>query len=63
MIQLNPPLPVITPKGKAFAHFIVDYGTKCDLMWVCFQNKTIEFCTWSNKNMLKADKNITIGKN
>lgn len=44
MIQLNSLLPVITPKRKAFAYIIIDYKIECDLMWVCFQNKTVE-CT------------------
>jgi len=24
--QLNPPLPLLTPKGKAWAHLVIDYG-------------------------------------
>lgn len=24
--QLNPPLPLTTPQGKAWAHFVIDYG-------------------------------------
>ncbi len=24
--QLNPPLPLMTPKGKAWAHLVIDYG-------------------------------------
>jgi len=26
LLQLNPPIPVITPKGKAMAHVLIDYG-------------------------------------
>ena len=38
--QLNPPIPLMTPKGRAMAHFIIDYGMENDLMWVCFQDDT-----------------------
>ncbi len=34
--QLNPPLPLATPKGSGWAHFVIDYGSECDLMWVVF---------------------------
>jgi len=62
MIQLNPPLPIVTPLGKSFAHVLIDYGIEHDLMWVCFQNDTGECWTWANKD-IRADKNITIGRN
>lgn len=26
VIQLNPPLPMVTPKGEGWAHFLIDYG-------------------------------------
>ena len=61
IIQLNPPLPIVTPLGKGLAHVLIDYGIEHDLMWVCFQNETGECWTWSNKD-IKADKNITIGR-
>lgn len=31
MLQLNPAIPVITPKGKALAHFMIDYGIEHDI--------------------------------
>lgn len=61
MIQLNPPLPLITPKGKALAHFLIDYGIEHNLFWVCFQQETGECWTWDNKD-IRADKNISIGR-
>ena len=59
--QLNPPLPVITPKGKALAHFLIDEGTEHDLKWVCFQDCTAECWTYPNP-MVRAQKNITQGR-
>jgi hypothetical protein len=61
LIQLNPPLPIQTPKGPAVAHFLIDYGIEYNLMWVCFQDETGECWTWSNRD-IRAQKNITIGR-
>lgn len=61
MIQLNPPLPMVTPQGKALAHFLIDYGPEHDLLWVCFQENG-ECWTWRNQD-IRAEKNITFGRN
>lgn len=34
--QLNPPLPMETPKGSGMAHFVIDYGPEAHLLWVVF---------------------------
>lgn len=62
MLQLNPPIPVMTPKGKALAHILLDYGVEADLIWTVFQDDTGECWSWSNKD-IRAQKNITIGRN
>lgn len=61
LTQLNPPIPVTTPKGRALAHLVIDYGIEHDLLWVCFQDETGECWTWSNRD-IRAQKNITIGR-
>lgn len=61
MIQLNPTIPVITPKGKAIAHFLIDNGIESDLQWVCFQDSNGECWTWKNPDV-RAQKNITHGR-
>jgi hypothetical protein len=33
IVQLNPQLPLLTPKGKAYAHFLIDYSQEHDLLW------------------------------
>lgn len=48
MLQLTPPLPLLTPKGKAFAHFVIDYSQEHDLLWVCFICDTGECWTFPN---------------
>ncbi len=34
--QLSPALPIITPKGKGLANFLIDYGLEHNLQWVVF---------------------------
>ena len=48
IVQLNPALPIITPKGEAYAHFLMDYGMEEHLLWVCFINDTGECWTFRN---------------
>lgn len=61
ILQLNPPLPVVTPKGKGLAHLIIDDGAESDLKWVCFLDDSGECWTYNNK-MIRAQKNVTIGR-
>jgi hypothetical protein len=35
IIQLNPPIHVVTPMGEAFARLVVDYGPDLNSVWVC----------------------------
>jgi len=61
IIQLNPPIPLQTPKGNALAHFLIDYGPESHLLWVCFQNETGEIWSWPNTEV-RAEKNISLGR-
>lgn len=61
LLQLNPVIPLTTPKGYALAHFLIDYGIESDLYWVCVQQDTGECWTWSNRD-IRFTKNITIGR-
>ena len=61
LLQLNPPIPVTTPKGKALAHILIDYGAEHDLIWVCFQDQTGECWSWGNRDM-RAQQNPTMGR-
>jgi hypothetical protein len=61
IIQLSSPLPLTTPKGNAWAHFIIDYGMEHDLLWVCFQDDTGECWTWSNRE-IRIQKNVTMNR-
>ena len=59
--QLNLPLPLITPKGNGWAHFLIDYGVEHDLIWVVFQNDTGECWSWLNRD-IKLQNNITLNR-
>jgi len=61
MIQLRPSIPVITPKGKAKAIFLIDYSEEHDIMWVCFLDDNGECWTFNNRD-IRAQKNITLGR-
>jgi hypothetical protein len=59
LTQLNPPLPLLTPKGKAWAHLVIDYGPEADLLWVCFQDEDGACWTWSNRDV-RIQPNATL---
>ncbi|WP_426271727.1 hypothetical protein ACN9MB_10230 [Dyella kyungheensis] len=61
MLQLNPPLPMNTPKGEGFAHILTDYGPESDLYWTVMITETGEIWTFSNREV-RASKNITLGR-
>lgn len=61
ILQLNPPIPIVTPKGRALAHAIIDYGIEHDIHWLAFQDNTGECWTWKNSD-IRAQKNITHGR-
>lgn len=55
MLQLNPPIPVVTLKGKGLAQVIIDYGPEHDLMWVVFQDITGECWSWRSADIRAND--------
>lgn len=61
IIQLNPTIPIQTPKGHAQAVIVIDYGPEHDLLWVCFLDKNGECWTFKNSE-IRGDKNLTMGR-
>ena len=62
ILQLNPAIPLETPKGKGYAHFILDYSQEHDMIWVVFIDETGE--CWSFRNPeIRLQKNMTFGRN
>ena len=60
LTQLQTPLPLDTPKGKAWAVAIIDYGPQWDLLWVTFVHDSGECWTFGNREV-RQEKNYTFG--
>lgn len=61
LLQLEPPIPVETPKGKGLALVLIDYGAEHNLIWVCAIDETRE--CWAYKNPeIKFQSNPTMGR-
>ena len=61
MLRLDPPIPVMTPKGKAWAHVLIDYSQEHHLVWVCFQDDSGQCWSWQNKD-IRIQTNPTMGR-
>lgn len=61
MTQLDPPIPLSTPKGDGLAWIVIDYGAEHNLMWVVAIDATGEIWTFANPEV-RALKNITMGR-
>ncbi len=48
IVQLNPPIWVMTPKGEGLAQLVIDYGIEHELHWTVFISDTLECWTFSN---------------
>lgn len=62
MLQLKPPVPLNTPKGKGYAHLVIDYGQEHHLLWVVFIDSTGECWTFPNPE-ITIQSNPTMGRN
>lgn len=61
MLQLNPPIPVLTPRGKGMAHVLLDYSQEHDLCWVVFLDDSRECWTYPNRDV-RAQENMSLGR-
>lgn len=59
IVQLTDPLPVVTPLGEAWAHFIWERGPETLLLFGCFQVATGENWWWAN-DKIRLCKNISM---
>ena len=62
MLQLNPQIPVITPKGLGWAFFVIDRSQEHDLEWVVFLDNNGECWTFKNSD-IRIQKNYTLHRN
>lgn len=60
LTQLHTPIPLKTPKGKAWAVAVIDYGPQWDLQWVTFIHATGECWTFTNQD-IRQEENLTFG--
>lgn len=51
MIQLNPPIPLETPRGLGMANVLIDYGPEHHLLWAVFIDATGECWTFLNSEV------------
>lgn len=61
LLQLNPCLPLETPKGPGYAHLCIDYGMEFDLIWVVYIDKTGECWSFGNRDV-RMQRNITMNR-
>lgn len=61
LLQLNPSIPVITPKGSGEAIVLLDYGSEHDLMWVVALDDGGQVWTFKN-SLIRLHKNETLGR-
>ena len=61
LTQLSPPLPLETPKGPGWAHFVIDYGPESALLWVVFMDA--DGACWAVPNAeVRMSYNWTLGR-
>ena len=60
-IQLNPTVPLITPKGTGLAILVKEDGPEHHLIWTVIQDDTGEIWSWENPQV-RATKNITYNR-
>lgn len=59
ILQLNPSIPLNTPKGDGLAWMVLDYGEEHHLIWVVAIDDTGEIWSFPNPQV-RATKNITM---
>jgi hypothetical protein len=60
LLQLNPPVPMKTPKGFGYANFLVDRGMEFNNEWVVFLDNG-EIWSFQNKDV-RLQRNYTYGR-
>lgn len=61
ILQLEPTLPLETPRGPGYAHFLIEHGDEHHIQWVCFLDDTGECWTFNNPD-IRIQHNITMGR-
>jgi hypothetical protein len=61
MLQLDPPIPLVTPKGPGYALLVVDYSQEHHLMWVVALDDGGEIWMFENPKV-RVYSNYTLGR-
>lgn len=61
ILQLNPQIPVICPKGNGYAFAMIDYSQEHDILFVIAIDETGEIWTYKNSEV-RFQKNISMGR-
>jgi hypothetical protein len=61
ILQLNPPIPLSTPKGNGLAWLVIDYGAEHNILWTVAIDETGEIWTFMNPQV-RALKNVSMGR-
>jgi len=59
-MRLDPPIPLNTPKGLAYAHIFCDEGAEGDDTWICFHEDG-QIWRWPQWRV-RACRNITLDR-
>jgi hypothetical protein len=61
MLQLDPTIPMMTPRGSGYALFVVDYSQEHHLMWVVALDDGGEIWMFENPDV-RVQSNFTLGR-
>ena len=61
LTQLNPPIPMDTPKGSGLALAVIDYGLEHNLLWVVALDDSGEIWCVPNADV-RMQKNWSAGR-
>lgn len=61
MLQLDPTIPMMTPRGPGYALFVVDYSQEHHLMWVVALDDGGEIWMFENPEV-RVQSNFTLGR-
>lgn len=61
ILQLNPTIPLKTPKGDGYAILLLDYSQEHNLVWVVALDESGEIWSFQNPEV-RMIKNITMGR-
>jgi hypothetical protein len=61
ILQLDPSIPLMTPKGPGLAWLVIDYGPEHNIFWTVAIDGTGEIWTFANPDV-RAQQNISVGR-